>query len=433
MKFEILETQDTTHGKKHLIFFSSEDIKTYGYLWQEQLDILSKNKIPMETGIEERVNLYTKSSVIKNNLYFNTYWIEILKEKHSNGKSHVLAFKKYPILCVLLDDKTSVIHKKKTVSTSKNISSFRSFTLKSQNPNAIVNKLAPLQTMDDVMNLFYGEIKNKKTYAALKKNFLEKCLNTPYNSLDFDFVYMRSILFLKKRFSLEFMLEIFSTNKYEKLTKSPLYKNFWYSPISNELTQVQEGVLDFCFKKEGCTTEELAFNELLRFNVPSNHITFFSKMMGEPFEHFKPKIKDDALYFMNNISRSWGRLKNNNFNLPFLKREGFEWLKDVDGQTSQGYTFSVPKEYKDLVSWSEKMRNCLGNSNAEDTYTYLGLIGVYKKNELAWVLSVTSDSSISQFEGFKNSKPPKEEQKEVLEIMSKLSGKSIKMKKERLF
>lgn len=433
MKFEIIESQETTHGTKHLIFFSSESIKTYGYLWQEQLEVIQKLKIPQESEIEEKANLYSKANTIKHNLYFNTYWINILKDNLYGGKSAVLSFKKHPILNFILDDKASLIHKKKTLTTAKNVSSFRSFSFKSQNPNSIVLKLAPLQSVDEAMNLFYGEIKNKKTYSSLKKNFLEKCLDTPYKDLDFDFVYLRTILFLKKRFSQEFMLEVFSTNKYQKLTKSPLYKSFLYSPISNDLNSVQDAVLNFCFLKEGCDSEERAFNELLRFNVPDNHLGFFSEMMDKPFAHFQPKIKDDALYFMNNLSRSWGRLQNKNFTLLFTQEKEFEWLTSIDGQSIKGYSFSVPKQYNDLVSWSEKMRNCLGNSNAEDTYSTLGLLGVFKNKELQWVLSVTYNSSISQFEGFKNSKPSKDEQKEVLEILSKLSEKNIKMKKEGLF
>ena len=75
-------------------------------------------------------------------------------------------------------------------------------------------------------------------------------------------------------------------------------------------------------------------------------------------------------------------------------------------------SYSIPKDYHTLLKWGSLLNNCVGNYHSNESYKDLLLIGIFKNNNLKFLVSLKclgKYKEISQFKGFKNSDPTPEE------------------------
>ncbi len=112
------------------------------------------------------------------------------------------------------------------------------------------------------------------------------------------------------------------------------------------------------------------------------------------------------------------RLEAPNYGLRYAPRVGTDvsanansviphpaWLRVLDGSSTHGFTFVLPRTCGDLTRWSRVMHNCLGNFDRAAMAGESHLIGVLVRGNLHYVIEVNRHRRIRQFSGQLNRTP----------------------------
>ena len=84
--------------------------------------------------------------------------------------------------------------------------------------------------------------------------------------------------------------------------------------------------------------------------------------------------------------------------------------KNINGLILNEFRFEIPKDTDTLMSYSDKMSNCIRGYGNQVKIGYCDLIGVYKNEKLTYNISI-SDKTIGQFFGKRNTLPDPQDEK----------------------
>lgn len=160
---------------------------------------------------------------------------------------------------------------------------------------------------------------------------------------------------------------------------------------------------------------------LFRDTVFRDTVKQYEEMKGHVILNNSNNLRDVHDYISTEYRKVKNKLENDKFRLGFEKKQ--KRFAGVNNKVFQDFRFEVPDSPEKLITYGQKLNNCIYSyrkSFADDTG--LLLLGVYKKDELLYNISV-ENGNISQFCGNRNGSPLPEDkeiilrQLEILEVL----------------
>lgn len=410
-----IDTLEQKHGD-HLVlaYMELESLKTFCYISLKQLEILKKDftlKTLEEAG---RPTYWTKKKVLEGKKIINIGLFYILSPEQDwqlkSRQSLVSIYKKTPILELILSDKPEIFYGIKTNYSYKKLASFRmhdfQYNDKKGNPkNLISEQIKNFTKVEQLSEFIFGE-----SSKQLNKLSLDIIFDKSKDSFEMDFSFIRFVKFLGKALSSAEIVELLKEK--DRLKKSKLFeKNKWNSLFNLHDPSSSEGIVMF-FKNIKEFKNKKRF--LMNWNIPSHINDKFDEVMVKAYPEFKTDLDkiSDPIYFYNTISRDYGRLFVEDFDIKFNNK--MQPLDKVilqsvgatfDGLKSGRYTFVVPKKYSQLIKWGAELCNCAGNFDQIEYYSNGLTIGVFEGDKIVYLIDYRKEYStpvIKQLKGFKN-------------------------------
>lgn len=419
LTFSLISQETPSHGDTVYFGFINynDHVRTYCYLAQSQINEISKNHKIIKKDIplvEVRTNWKSKIKAKEEKFFFNVGFLTVFQDSYIAGEiAFFNRFKKVPFLLFSLSDKSEIFHNQKRAISYKCLyhvrtSDFNHKVHDSSNEHKISYQIKNIDNIKDLTLFIWGE----DSREARKLSF--DVLWKTYRKDDFELNYsmIRLIWLMRKFFSHSEMCYLFH-HELDRIKKMELYD--YINHLDHRNAKSYFGIIEF-FKNipEFNDRKRLFF----KFNIPQHVIRYFTEVMTVAYPELRPDISrtSDALYFYNNLSRDYGRLKlPNNAFIPQAKYKALSAY--IDGKTIGDYRFEVPKDYHSMIDWGSKLCNCAGNFDQKDVYSQCLPVAIFYKNKIKWLLSVGNDQTakdlsnlkVTQFKGYKNSDPKKAE------------------------